>query len=181
VHELLQKIEARTARVLVIGVGYVGLPLVIELAKAGFSVTGYDKDPVKIRLLAEGESYIGDIATEELRPLVASGRITATTEASAIAEADAVIVCVPTPLNKTKDPDMRYIALASEEIAERQRPGMLIVLESTTYPGTTREILIPSSAKTSSWPSARSASTLGTSGTGRRTRPRSSAARRPRA
>jgi len=143
VHELLQKIEARTARVLVIGVGYVGLPLVIELAKAGFSVTGYDKDPVKIRLLAEGESYIGDIATEELRPLVASGRITATTEASAIAEADAVIVCVPTPLNKTKDPDMRYIALASEEIAERQRPGMLIVLESTTYPGTTREILIP--------------------------------------
>lgn len=142
-HELLQKIETRSARVLVIGVGYVGLPLVIELAKAGFSVVGYDKDPVKIRMLAKGESYVGDIPSEELSPLVAAGKIAATTEASAIAEADAVIVCVPTPLNKTKDPDMRFIALASEEIAERKRPGMLIVLESTTYPGTTRETLIP--------------------------------------
>lgn len=141
--ELLQKIETRTAKVLVIGVGYVGLPLVIELAKAGFSVTGYDKDPVKIRMLGQGLSYIGDIASDELRPLVEAGKIAATTDASAIAEADAIIVCVPTPLNKTKDPDMRFIALASEEIAERKRPGMLIVLESTTYPGTTREILIP--------------------------------------
>jgi UDP-N-acetyl-D-glucosamine dehydrogenase len=143
VQELLQKIEARTARVVVVGVGYVGLPLVVELAKAGFHVTAYDKDPAKIRMLARGESYIGDIASEELAPLVTAGRVSASTDGGVIAKADAIVVCVPTPLNKTKDPDMRFIAMASDEIAEHQHPGMLIVLESTTYPGTTREVLIP--------------------------------------
>jgi UDP-N-acetyl-D-glucosamine dehydrogenase len=143
VQELLQKIEARTARIVVVGVGYVGLPLVIELAKAGFRVLAYDKDPTKISMLSRGQSYIGDIASADLSPHVSDGRIVASTDTAVIAEADAIVVCVPTPLNKTKDPDMRFIALASDEIAVHQHPGMLIVLESTTYPGTTREVLIP--------------------------------------
>jgi UDP-N-acetyl-D-glucosamine dehydrogenase len=143
VHELLQKIEARTARVVVVGIGYVGLPLVVELARAGFSVTGYDKDRDKVRLLAQGESYIGDIGSSELRPLVDAGKLRASFDPDVLGSADAIIVCVPTPLNKTKDPDMRFIASASDEIAARQHAGMLIVLESTTYPGTTREVLVP--------------------------------------
>lgn len=141
--QLLQKIEERRARIVVVGIGYVGLPLVVEFAKAGFSVVGYDKDAEKVRLLGRGESYIGDIPSSELRPLVASGRLTASTDPVVFEAADAVVVCVPTPLNKTKDPDMRFIASASDEIAEHQHANMLIVLESTTYPGTTREVMIP--------------------------------------
>ncbi|MEO7327768.1 MAG: nucleotide sugar dehydrogenase [Minicystis sp.] len=140
---LTKKIEDRSAKVVVIGVGYVGLPLVVELAKAGFTVTGYDKDREKIRMLALGESYIGDIPSAELAPLVAAGKIKASTDPDVLGAADAIVVCVPTPLNKTKDPDMRFIASASDEIAARQHPGMLIVLESTTYPGTTREVMVP--------------------------------------
>ena len=140
---LREKIEARSAEVVVIGVGYVGLPLVVELASAGFNVTGYDKDREKIHLLGLGESYIGDIPSSTLKPLIDSGRLKASCDPDVLGAADAIIVCVPTPLNKTKDPDMRFIASASDEIAERQRPGMLIVLESTTYPGTTREVLVP--------------------------------------
>jgi len=143
VNGLLQKIEDRSARVVVIGIGYVGLPLVVELARAGFRVTGYDKDPTKVRMLGLGESYIGDISSGDLKPLVDAGRLRASTDPEVLRAADAVIVCVPTPLNKTKDPDMRFIASASDEIAERQHPNMLIVLESTTYPGTTREVLVP--------------------------------------
>ncbi len=143
VHELLQKIEARRAQVVVVGIGYVGLPLVVELARAGFRVTGYDKDREKVRLLGLGESYIGDIPSSALQPLVASGHVRASSDADVLGSADAVIVCVPTPLNKTKDPDMRFIAAASDEIAERQHANMLIVLESTTYPGTTREVMVP--------------------------------------
>ena len=142
-HELLQKIEARSAQVVVVGIGYVGLPLVVELARAGFSVTGYDKDRDKVRLLAQGESYIGDITSSDLRPLVQAGRLRASFDPDVLGAADAIIVCVPTPLNKTKDPDMRFIAAASDEIAQRQHADMLIVLESTTYPGTTREVLVP--------------------------------------
>ena len=141
--ELLQKIEERRARVVVVGIGYVGLPLVVEFAKAGFSVVGYDKDAEKVRLLGLGDSYIGDIPSSELKPLVASGRLTSSTDPAVIGQADAVIVCVPTPLNKTKDPDMRFIASAAEEISQHQHANMLIVLESTTYPGTTREVLVP--------------------------------------
>ncbi len=141
--ELLKKIEDRTAHVVVVGIGYVGLPLVVEFARAGFRVTGYDKDPEKVRLLRLGESYIGDIATSELAPHVAEGRLTASTDPKVLGTADAIVVCVPTPLNKTKDPDMRFILSASEEIAEHQHSNMLIVLESTTYPGTTREVLVP--------------------------------------
>jgi UDP-N-acetyl-D-glucosamine dehydrogenase len=139
----LRKIEDRSAQVVVIGIGYVGLPLVVELARAGFPVTGYDKDRSKVRMLGLGESYIGDISSADLKPLVDAGRLHASTDPDVLGAADAIIVCVPTPLNKTKDPDMRFIAAASDEIAERQHPDMLIVLESTTYPGTTREVLVP--------------------------------------
>jgi UDP-N-acetyl-D-glucosamine dehydrogenase len=140
---LLKKIEAKAARIVVIGIGYVGLPLALEFARAGFRVTGYDKDSTKVQLLNSGKSFIGDVASKEIDPHVQSGRLSATTDPNVLKEADAVIVCVPTPLNKTKDPDMRFIVTAAEEIAARQHPNMLIVLESTTYPGTTREVLLP--------------------------------------
>jgi len=143
VQDLLKKIEERRARVVVVGIGYVGLPLVVEFARAGFHVTGYDKDREKVRLLSLGESYIGDIPSSVLAPLVAAGNLKASTDPDVLGSADAIVVCVPTPLNKTKDPDMRFIASASDEIAAHQHPGMLIVLESTTYPGTTREVLVP--------------------------------------
>ncbi len=140
---LAEKIASRSAEVVVVGIGYVGLPLVVELATAGFRVTGYDKDRDKVRLLGLGESYIGDIPSSVLKPLVDSGKLRASADPDVLGSADAVIVCVPTPLNKTRDPDMRFIAAASDEIAAHQHPGMLIVLESTTYPGTTREVLVP--------------------------------------
>jgi len=140
---LTKKIDDKTARVVVVGIGYVGLPLVLEFARAGYDVTGYDKDAAKVRLLNAGESYIGDIASSELVPFVKKGMLKASSDPAVIGKADAVVVCVPTPLNKTKDPDMRFIASATEEIAAYQHKGMLIVLESTTYPGTTREVLVP--------------------------------------
>jgi len=140
---LRDKIASESAHVVVQGIGYVGLPLVAELARAGFRVTGLDYDPDKVRLLGLGESYIQDVPTADLAPHVKSGRLKATTDSSVLAEADAVVVCVPTPLNKTKDPDMRFIVAATDEIAKHQHPDMLIVLESTTYPGTTNEILVP--------------------------------------
>jgi UDP-N-acetyl-D-glucosamine dehydrogenase len=140
---LIQKINAKSTRVVVVGIGYVGLPLVLEFARAGFHVTGYDKDAEKVRLLAAGESYIGDITTAELAPFVEKGLITASADPAILSEADAVIVCVPTPLNKTKDPDMRFIMSATDEIAAHQHSGTVVILESTTYPGTTREVLVP--------------------------------------
>jgi UDP-N-acetyl-D-glucosamine dehydrogenase len=143
VHALMQKIEDRSARVVVIGIGYVGLPLVVEFARAGFSVVGYDKDRTKVRLLGLGESYIGDIASSTLKPLVDAGKLAATSDPDVLGSADCIVVCVPTPLNKTKDPDMRFIASAAEEIAQHQHKNILVVLESTTYPGTTREVFIP--------------------------------------
>lgn len=140
---LLAKINDKTAQVVVIGIGYVGLPLIAEFARAGFRVTGLDKDSKKAELVNAGKSYIPDVPSSDLAPHVKSGRLDATTDASVLARADAVIVCVPTPLNKTKDPDMRFIVEATEEIAKHQHAGMLIVLESTTYPGTTTEVLVP--------------------------------------
>jgi UDP-N-acetyl-D-glucosamine dehydrogenase len=140
---LLDKIASKNAHVVVIGIGYVGLPLVAEFARAGFRTTGLDNDPEKVRLLNLGESYIADVPSNDLAPHVTSGRLDATTDRSVLAKADAVIVCVPTPLNKTKDPDMRFIVSATEAIAQHQHGGMLVVLESTTYPGTTTEVLVP--------------------------------------
>ncbi len=125
------------------GIGYVGLPLAVEFAKAGFQTVGLDYDLNKVNELNAGRSYIGDVPTSDLAPLVANGTLKGTNQASVIKEADAVIVCVPTPLNKTKDPDMRFIVAAANQIAEHQHPGMIIVLESTTYPGTTSEVLVP--------------------------------------
>jgi UDP-N-acetyl-D-glucosamine dehydrogenase len=142
-HDAISKISDKSAHVVVIGIGYVGLPLVVEFARAGYRVTGYDKDPGKVQLLNSGESYIGDIASQDLAPLVKKGLLSASSDPAVLKDADAVVVCVPTPLNKTKDPDMRFIVSATEEIAAHQHKGMLIVLESTTYPGTTREVLVP--------------------------------------
>jgi len=141
--DLLNKIEKRSCHIVVMGIGYVGLPLVAEFARAGFRVTGLDKDPEKVRLLNAGESYIADVPTSDLAPHVKARLLDASVDSAVLREADAVIVCVPTPLNKTKDPDMRFIVAATEEIARHQHDGMVVILESTTYPGTTTEVLIP--------------------------------------
>jgi len=140
---LAQKIQARKARVGIVGLGYVGLPLAVEYAKAGFSVTGIDLSVSKVDRVNAGESYIADIRSEELKALVDAGKLRATTDFSVIAELDTVNICVPTPLRKTKDPDMSYIVAATQEIAQYFHKGMLIILESTTYPGTTDELVLP--------------------------------------
>jgi len=140
---LLQRIEQRTARLAIIGAGYVGLPLAVEFAREGFSVLALDIDEKKVEALNRGESYIDDISTEELRPLVESGKLRATSRYSDLTEVDAISICVPTPLTKTKDPDMSYVIQSVEAIAKVAHAGLLVVLESTTYPGTTEEILLP--------------------------------------
>ncbi len=140
---LLEKIDRREARVGVIGLGYVGLPLAVEFARAGFSVLGIDTDASKVAALAVGESYIPDLHADGLHGLVAEGKLAASQVYDAIAELDAISICVPTPLRKTRDPDMSYVVSAAEQIGEHLRPGMLIVLESTTYPGTTTEVVLP--------------------------------------
>jgi UDP-N-acetyl-D-glucosamine dehydrogenase len=144
---LQEKIKGRTARVGVIGLGYVGLPLAIEFAKAGFHVTGIDVSPAKAAKVNAGESYIGDIPTETLAEFTHNGKLRATTDFSVVAELDTINICVPTPLRKTKDPDMSYIVSACQEIAKHFHPGMLVILESTTYPGTTDEIVLPMLSK----------------------------------
>ena len=140
---LKEKIREKTARVGVIGMGYVGLPLAVEFAKAGFPVTGIDKDQSKVDRLNQGESYIGDVPTAVLAPLVASGKLRASTDFSLIRRLDTVNICVPTPLRKTKDPDMSFVVSACEELAKYFHSGMLVILESTTYPGTTDELVLP--------------------------------------
>ena len=140
---LKEKLEKRQARVGVIGLGYVGLPLAVEFAKAGFDVTGFDVDESKVTEMNAGRSYILDVKTEAVAACVKAGRLRATTDMSKLGEMDAVDICVPTPLRKTKDPDMSFVVSAAEEIAKYIHPGMLIVLESTTYPGTTAEVLQP--------------------------------------
>src|SRR6478672_8995438 len=140
---LEDKIRARTARVGIIGLGYVGLPLAVEFAKAGYTVTGIDVSGEKTRSVNAGESYIGDIPSATLAGLVNSGKLRATTDFSAVLELDTINICVPTPLRKTKDPDMSFIVSACQKIAEHFHSGTLVILESTTYPGTTDEVVLP--------------------------------------
>jgi UDP-N-acetyl-D-glucosamine dehydrogenase len=140
---LINKLQQRTARVSVLGLGYVGLPLATVFAEAGFTVVGIDPDQHKVDLLNRGESYILDVSTEQVARLVKAGRLKATADFSAIREADAISICVPTPLRKTGDPDLSYIISANEQLAHYVHPGMVVVLESTTYPGTTRELVLP--------------------------------------
>ncbi len=146
--ELKSRIEAKTARVGVVGLGYVGLPLAVEFAKAGFSVTGIDVLDAKVAALNRGESHVQDVPSAAVARLIAAERFRATTDFSVVRELDTINICVPTPLRKTKDPDMSYIVSAVEEIAKYFHPGLLIILESTTYPGTTNELLLPTFEKT---------------------------------
>jgi UDP-N-acetyl-D-glucosamine dehydrogenase len=140
---LQAKIETRQAKIGVLGLGYVGLPLAIEFGESGFTVTGFEVDPSRIKSLLEGQSYISDISSQELRAIIEKKRFMVTTNFNRLDAMDVVIICVPTPLNKTKDPDISYIARSTEAIAQCLHRQQLIVLESTTYPGTTREFMLP--------------------------------------
>ena len=140
---LAAKIDSRTARVGVVGLGYVGLPLAVEFAAAGFSVTGIDLQAEKVKQINQGSSYIQDVPPEQVRSLVEERKLAATTDFAVVADLDTVNICVPTPLGKAKDPDMTFVMEASRQVARYLHPGMLIVLESTTYPGTTEEMLLP--------------------------------------
>jgi UDP-N-acetyl-D-glucosamine dehydrogenase len=141
--QLEEKIRNRSARVGIVGLGYVGLPLAVEFAKAGFNVTGIDLNESKVAKVNAGESYIPDIHNSIFEPLVKAGKINATTDFGVISQLDTINICVPTPLRKTKDPDMSYIVSACQEIAKYFRKGTLVILESTTYPGTTEELVLP--------------------------------------
>ncbi len=141
--KLRAKIESRVARVGVVGLGYVGLPLAVEFAQAGFQVTGIDIDKDKVARLNSGTSYIQDIPTSVLKPLVDSGRLRASADFAAVTGMDTINIAVPTPLRKTKDPDMSYIVNACREIEKYFHAGTLVILESTTYPGTTDELMLP--------------------------------------
>ena len=141
--DLQQKILSKQAKVGIVGLGYVGLPLAVEFANAGFCVTGIDIDAAKVESINRGESYVQDVPTTVLGPLVKAGKIRATADFAAVASLDTINICVPTPLRKTKDPDMSYIVSSCQEIVKHFHPGMLVILESTTYPGTTDELMLP--------------------------------------
>jgi UDP-N-acetyl-D-glucosamine dehydrogenase len=140
---LIKDLKEKKARVAILGLGYVGLPLAVVFAEAGFHVTGIDPDTRKIDSLNKGVSYIPDVKTEVVDTLVRSGHLTVTTDFAVLKDIDAVSICVPTPLRKTGDPDMSFILSATEQLAKYMHKGMVVVLESTTYPGTTRELLLP--------------------------------------
>jgi len=143
VEVLKAKIIKRNAKVGVVGLGYVGLPLAVEKAKVGFEVIGFDRNAVRVGQVNRGENYIKDVNDDELRLLVEAEKITATTDFSWLGNVDAIIICVPTPLTITRDPDISYIVNVTNEIATYLKPGQLITLESTTYPGTTSEVILP--------------------------------------
>src|SRR5215216_4394369 len=140
---LIESLRTKKARIGILGLGYVGLPLAVVFAQAGFHVTGIDPDSQKVDSLKKGISYIPDVKTESIEKLVRSGQLTATTDFSVLKDIDAVSICVPTPLRQTGDPDMSFIISATEELAKYMHSGMVVVLQSTTYPGTTRELLLP--------------------------------------
>ncbi len=141
--DLIDRLRTKRARIGVIGLGYVGLPLAVEFADAGFTVTPVDLDQSKVDSIRRGVSYIPDVPSERVREVVDAGRLSPTRDFAILAEADAISICVPTPLRKTKDPDLSYIVAAVEEVSKYLRAGQLIVLESTTYPGTTDEVVRP--------------------------------------
>jgi|SRR5579884_1769880 len=141
--KLKKKFVERTALVGVAGVGYVGLPLAVEKAKVGFDVIGYDRNSVRVDEVNQGLNYIRDVNDEELARLVVSGKLRATTDFTSLGRCDAIVICVPTPLTTNLDPDISHIRIVGEQIATQLRPGQLICLESTTYPGTTEEVLLP--------------------------------------
>jgi UDP-N-acetyl-D-glucosamine dehydrogenase len=144
---LVARLDRRTARLGVIGLGYVGLPLAVELAQAGFEVFGVDIDEARVRKLQRGQSYIQDVPTADVRTLVRQGRLHASTDFSVLRKCDTVNICVPTPLSKQRDPDVSYIVAAAEQVVRHLHRGMLVILESTTYPGTTDELMLPMLSK----------------------------------
>ena len=141
--QLIDRIRSRTAKIAIIGQGYVGLPLAMEFATVGFRVVGLETDLEKVGALAVGRSYIQDVDSARLQDLIRLGRYSVTADAAVVAQCDAVVICVPTPLGKSKDPDISFVMAAAEEVAKHLRAGQLVVLESTTYPGTTEEALLP--------------------------------------
>ena len=141
--DLSERLSDGTAVLGVVGLGYVGLPLAVEMAKAGHRVIGLDVSAEKVALLSAGTSYIADVPGDDLADLVARGLIVATTDFARVCETDAVVICVPTPLDKTKAPDTSFMESAARSIVPFLRPGMLVTLESTTYPGTTEEVVQP--------------------------------------
>lgn len=141
--QVISRITEKQAHIGVVGLGYVGLPLLVEFARNGFEATGFEVDEAKASQINGGSSYIGDVPSETVKQLVDEKRLRATTDFNHLAECDAIIICVPTPLRKTKEPDVSYILAAAEEIKQRLHRGQLIILESTTYPGTTDEVLLP--------------------------------------
>lgn len=141
--ELLQKIENKTAVVGVVGLGYVGLPLAVEKAKAGFKTIGFDVQDEKVQMVNEGHNYIGDVVDEDLAEIVSNGLLTATTDFSEVASADFIAICVPTPLDKYQQPDISYVEKSTTDVGKHLKPSTIVVLESTTYPGTTEELLKP--------------------------------------
>ena len=140
---LLKRIKTKDARIGIVGLGYVGLPLALEFARSGYNVTGIDKNMERVESLKKGKSYIIDVTDSEVKQLIKTGRFNVTGDASVLSKLDAVIICVPTPLTKTKDPDVSYIISVSQEIKNYMHKGQLFVLESTTYPGTTEELVLP--------------------------------------
>jgi UDP-N-acetyl-D-glucosamine dehydrogenase len=147
-NEIIDLIKDKRAHVGVIGLGYVGLPLATEFANRGFKATGFEVDEKKVEQINAGHSYIGDVSTRQVKESVDAGRLRATIDFDHLMECDAIIICVPTPLRKTKEPDVSFILAAAEEIKQRLRRGQLVILESTTYPGTTDEVLLPMLAST---------------------------------
>jgi len=141
--DLKDKIRNRQARIGIIGLGYVGLPLAVEFAKAGFEVTGFDVDVSKVAAINKGHSYIGDVSSKDVAAASKAGKLSATTDMARLHDMDAIDICVPTPLRKTRDPDLSYVVLAVDAVRAQLRAGQLVILESTTYPGTTDEVVQP--------------------------------------
>ena len=143
INQLKSKIKDRSAKIGIIGLGYVGLPLAVEFGKAGFSVTGFDNDASKVGEIQKGSSYIPDVSSKDVGDLTSSKKLSPTADKTLLNKMDIIIICVPTPLRKTKEPDISFILQAAEDINSNLRRGQLIVLESTTYPGTTEEVILP--------------------------------------